>query len=279
MSPFENKTSKLPFGVSELVTRFQDQLSAILGRNLVGTYLFGSVAFPDYDTHSGDIDFYAVVRKRLTKTEMDQLDSMHRSISEEFEYGSRLEGFYILIAQARKSQGPKGLIYASHRRIHRGGVDDAWSLHREHFHSSAYIRLHGPSPSTIFRTADWPSIREDLFRQLVYARRIIQSDPWWAVLNLCRLVYTFEKGKIVVSKLGAAKWALTKLPRKWHQVIRAAVNAYKGPTRGRDRIILRRDASKFLGFASVRILAFDSTWNLRKPHITHLRKKTKVGGR
>lgn len=244
----------------------------------MGTYLFGSVAFPDYSPHSGDIDFYAVVRKQLTKTEMERLDSMHRSIGADFEYGSRLEGFYIPIAKARRSQGPKGLVYASHRRIHLGGVDDAWALHREHFHSSAYIRLHGPSPKTIFPTADWPSIRKNLFRQLVYARRIIESDPWWAVLNLCRLVYSFEKGRVVVSKLGAARWALTKLPSKWGQVIRAAINTYKGTSRGQDRIFLRRDARKFLGFASVRILAFDTTWTLRKPHIARFRKQTRIGG-
>ncbi len=258
---------------------FRDELFTVLGKNLVGAYLHGSIAFPEYEPRAGDIDFHVVVRKSLTGEDVKGLDHLHRTLAAKFEFGKRLDGFYIPLAKARRSRIPRGLIYGAHGRIHHGASDDAWALHCEHLQASAYIRLQGPRANRIFPTADWNSIRSALYRQLVYARKIIESDSWWSVLNLCRLVYSFENGKIVVSKLGAARWALKGLPSKWRPVIRSAIKTYRGAETSDDRAILRRDARKFLGFASIRIIAFDSTWGSRQPHIAHLRKRERRAGR
>jgi len=273
VGPFANRISKLLPKVRELVEEFRDELFTVLGTKLVGAFLHGSIAFPGYEPHHGDIDFHVVIRRPLTGEEIRRLDHLHRTLAARFEFGKRLDGFYIPLAKARKSETPRGLVYGAHGRIHHGGSDDAWALHLEHLHASAYIRLQDPSPNRIFPTADWNSIRSALYRQLQYARKIIESDSWWAVLNLCRLVYSFENGRVVVSKLGAARWALKRLPSKWRPVIRSAINTYHGTETSDDRAVLRGDARKFLGFASVRIIAFDSTWDSRRPHIAHLRKR------
>jgi aminoglycoside adenylyltransferase-like protein len=243
-----------------------------LASNLAGAYLHGSIAFPGFEPGAGDIDFYVVVRRSLNGSEIKSLDHLHRSLATEFRFGSKLDGFYIPYAMARKQNNPRALVYGAHGRIHLGGSDDAWTLHREHFARSAYIRLYGPKPSRIFPRAEWPEIRTALYRQLVYARKINDSDPWWSVLNLCRLVYTFKTGRVAQSKMGAASWALRNLPRRWKPLVRSAVKAYKGGADRKDRIILRRDAREFLGFASVRIIAFDIAPNSRRQRIAYLRK-------
>jgi hypothetical protein len=189
-----------------------------------------------------------------------------------FEFGSKLDGFYIPSESARKRENPKNLVYGAHGRIHRGGSDDAWAIHREHFAGSAYIRLYGPMASRIFSRANWPEIRGALYRQLVYARKIIDSDPWWSVLNLCRLVYDFKRGGIVVSKLGAARWALKSLPSRWKPVIKSAIKTYTGIADRKDRTILRRDARRFLGFTSIRVIAFDIALDSRRQKTAYLRK-------
>lgn len=243
-----------------------------LGSNLVGAYLHGSIAFPEFEPRAGDIDFYVVVRRPLNRSETKSLDRLHRSLAAKFEFGKKLDGFYIPYAEARRQKNPKNLAYGAHGRIHRGGSDDAWALLREHFRRSAYIRLYGPRASRIFPRAHWPEIRNALYRQLVYARKIIDSDPWWSVLNLCRLVYSFERRGIAVSKLGAGRWALKRLPSRWKPVIKSAVNTYKGTADSRDRRMLRRDARRFLGFASVRVIAFDIASNSRRQETAYLRK-------
>jgi Domain of unknown function (DUF4111) len=246
-------------------------LTTSLGSNLSGAYLHGSIAFPEFEPRSGDIDFYVVVRRSLNEREIKHLDLLHRALATKFEFGSKLDGFYIPYASARRRESPKGLVYEAHGKMHRGSTDDAWVIHREHFARSAYIRLYGPSASRIFSRAEWPQIRSALYRQLVNARKIIDSDPWWSVLNLCRLVYSFKSENVAVSKLGAARWALKKLPSRWKPVIRSAVKRYKETANRRDRTILRKDARKFLGFASVRVIAFDIASNSRRQETAYLR--------
>ena len=196
-----------------------------------------------------------------------------------FEFGSKLDGFYIPYASARRRESPKNLVYGAHGRIQRGGSDDAWAIHREHLARSAYIRLYGPRASRIFSRPDWEEIRSALYRQLVYARKIIDSDPWWSVLNLCRLVYDFKRGGIVASKLGAARWALNRLPSRWKPVIKSAIKTYKGIADRKDRTILKRDARKFLGFASIRVIAFDIALDTRRQKTAYLRKSRTGTGR
>jgi Domain of unknown function (DUF4111) len=250
-----------------------------LSSNLVGAYLHGSIAFPEYNPEVGDIDFYVVVHRSLNRREIRSLDHLHRSLAAKFEFGKKLDGFYIPYAAARRRENPQNLVYGANGRIHRGGSDDAWALHREHFRRSAYIRLRGPRASRIFSRANWPEIRSALYRQLVGARKIIHSDPWWSVLNLCRLVYNFEEGGVAVSKLGAARWALKRLPSRWKPVITSAIKTYKGTAERKDRIILGRDAKKFLGFASIRMIAFDIASNSRRQNTSYLRKSRMRKGR
>ena len=196
-----------------------------------------------------------------------------------FEFGSKLDGFYIPYASVRRRASPENLVYGAHGRIHRGGSDDAWAIHREHFARSAYIRLYGPNASRIFSRANWPEIRSELYRQLGYARKIIDSDPWWSILNLCRLIYDFKRGNIVVSKMGAARWALKRLPSRWKPVIKSAIKTYKGIGVRKDRKILKRDARRFLGFASIRVMAFDIALDSRREKTAYLRKSRTGTGR
>src|SRR5207253_3446158 len=117
------------------------------------------------------------------------------------------------------------------------------------------------------------------YRQLPDASNIIDGDPGWSVLNLGRLLYDFKNGRSVVSKLGAARWALKRLPSRWKPVIKSATKTYKGIGVKKDRVILKRDARKFLGFASIRIIAFDIALNSRRRKTAYLRKSRTGTGR
>jgi hypothetical protein len=72
---------------------------------------------------------------------------------------------------------------------------------------------------------------------------------------------------------------LKRLPSRWKPVIKSAVNTYNGTADSRDRRILKRDARRFLGFASVRVIAFDIASNSRRQETAHLRKSQKGTGR
>lgn len=245
---------------------------SILDNNLVGAYLHGSVAFPGFQPESGDIDFYVVVNRPLSKADVDGLDHLHSSLAREHDLGGKLDGFYIPLAKARKDRSPKGLVYGANGRVRLGGYDDAWAIHREHFQHSSYISLHGPRARKIFPAPSWPELRNELYHQLHSVRKNISNHPACSVLSLSRLIYNFEKGNITVSKIQAAQRAVKNLPPKWWPLLRSATRDYRGRADNKDRALLKREARAFLGFASLQMIAFDPTENPRSPAVKYLTK-------
>lgn len=265
-----HQTHPPPESVRRLAEEFRDGLFQILKGKLIGAYLLGSVAFPGYNPVSGDIDFFVIIRERLDEQEFASLEILHSFLSVKFEFGEKLDGYYLPLAKAQGEGTPKNLVYSAHGRMGSGRSDSAWALHREHFYGSAFVRLQGRDPKTIFRAPDVSAIRSALYREFHYAKSIIDTDSWWAILSLCRLMYTFEKGKVVVSKVGAARWAMRTLP-KWRMLIRSAIRTYQRTEKRMDQVLQRRRAREFLGFATVRIIAFDTTWESRPLDIAYVR--------
>lgn len=243
----------LPPQVRKLLIEFRNELPNILEHNLVGIYLFGSIAFPGYEPQSGDIDFYVVVKQALKEREKNELDDLHRGLARKFRFGNLLDGFYISLAKARRRTSPTGLLYAANGRLHVGGSDTDWSLHREHFHRGASIVLHGKEPRRVFPRASWRQIERALDGNLAYAKRLLPRYPFWAVMQLCRLICSFETGVVDISKVEAAGWGLEELPSVWRPLIRSAVRVYLGEKKERDRKMLKEKAPAFFTFASQRI--------------------------
>jgi Domain of unknown function (DUF4111) len=84
------------------------------------------------------------------------------------------------------------------------------------------------------------------------------TNPSSAVLNLCSLLYRFKMGRAVTSKSRATNWALRAFRPKWAPLIRSAIRTSTKTGTKKDIVLLRSNARKFLGFAMVRAVAFDS---------------------
>lgn len=109
---------------------------------------------------------------------------------------------------------------------------------------------------------DFRGIRRTLFRDLAEIRGNVDTDPRAAVLNLCRIVYSFKRGRIIESSLTAAAWASKTFP-EWSPLIQTASPQTDGrPLRSGS--VPRSEARKFLGFAMVRAVSFDAAWDIRR---------------
>ena len=101
-----------------------------------------------------------------------------------------------------------------------------------------------------------------MFRDLAQIRANVDTDPRATVLNLCRIVYSFKRGRIMESSLTAATWASKTFP-EWSQLIQTASSQINGMHLIRGRVP-RSEARKFLGFAMVRAVSFDAAWDIRR---------------
>jgi hypothetical protein len=239
--------------IRPLIASFRIELIKTLEKNLIGIYLLGSAAFPGFERRSGDIDFYVLIRRPLTPTQMKALGAMHSTLAHRFRFGKALDGFYITLSKASKKATPTRLVFAAAGRLHVGGRDDAWALHRQHLRQGACIVLHGPGPKTIAPSPSWGEMEKALNMEICFTWKVIHKYPFWAVLNLCRLIYSFKNRHVVVSKIQAAQWAVRELPNQWRALIQSALRTYLKKQRHGDQEMLKTNSDAFFRFASDRI--------------------------
>ena len=224
---------------------FVDGLKEILGEKLHGVYIFGAAAFPG--TYPlGDIDFHVILRSDLTQDERSRLERLHKYLDENFPPpGETFDGYYILLEDARKKSYPQS-------RIWENAVDDSWALHRAHILAGRQITLYGPDPQQIYPPATRPEIESALYGELDYVEKHLEDYPANCVLNLCRLIYSFETGDVVISKEQASEWALKNL-RGWEKYIELAEKAYTRRATPEDKRSLSAEIRNFLEYAKGRI--------------------------
>jgi hypothetical protein len=230
-----------------------DGLRRILGDKLYGAYLYGAAAFHEA-APVGDIDFHVILKSELTESERSELEGLHEALARRFPPlvsrppGARcgeLDGYYILLRDARRKSPPRSQMWGR-------ATDDSWALHRAHIRAGRHIVLCGPQPTSIYPPAAWPEIAAALFGELAYVEKVLHEHPDYCILNLCRLIYSFEKRDVVVSKAAASDWALEALP-EWKRCIELAKKSYAGQATSEDREFMLSEVGRFLEFARLRI--------------------------
>ena len=124
------------------------------------------------------------------------------------------------------------------------------------------VILFGPRPESFVPPITPELLFQALEREVGYLREELCDKPqseWrnvpfyraYAVLTLCRILYSFRKGRIV-SKPRAAKWAIRHLPEEWHELILRALNG--GDAKRPARLPLNR-IRRFIAFAAAQLHA------------------------
>jgi len=231
--------------VSTIGRAFVDGLRRILGEKLHGAYIYGAAAFPDA-VPTGDIDFHVILKSELTESERSELEGLHKSLAEQFPpLGGEMDGYYILLDDARQETPPRSQMWDR-------ATDDAWALHREHIRAGRHIVLHGPDPKGIYPPASWPELERALHGELEYVGTHLHEYPDYCILNLCRLIYSFETKDVVVSKAQTADWARDALP-EWGRHVELAKKSYARQATPEDRQFMLAEVGPFLEYAHERI--------------------------
>jgi predicted nucleotidyltransferase len=213
---------------------------SILADHLVGMYLDGSLACGDFDLAS-DIDFLVVTDLAVTPDLFSSLQAMHDRVAEtDPRWGVELEGSYIPRAAIRRYDPS----LAMHPNLERGKRyrlkmvhhDEDWIVHY-HVVRERGIPLFGPEPKTLIDPVSPEDLRCAMQKILLgwwggflnhpaqLTQRGYQS---YAVLSMCRILYTLEYGS-VASKSAAARWAQDHLDRRWLPLIERAWDGRRNP--------------------------------------------------
>ena len=236
----------IPEGLQGFCVAFVSGLNAVLGENLNGVYLYGAWAFPE-GTKRGDIDFHVILRRALSDREKLALSDLHTALAREFPLlvGEGLDGYYILLEEARRTTSPR-------HQLLDDVVDESWALHRAHVRAGRCIVLQGPDPREVYPAASWEELANALQGELAYVEKHLIDYPAYCVLNLCRLMYSYETRDVVVSKYASARWACHAYPERG-SYIEAARKVYEVTASTREKELLKSGIACFFDFACERI--------------------------
>ena len=215
-------------------------MQTILADYFLGMYLYGSLALGDFDPHRSDIDFLVVTTDNLPDDLVSALQAMHARITaSDSRWATELEGSYIP-QHALRRYDPTN---ARHPHIDRGeeGIkveqhDSDWIIQRYTLREHGVV-LSGPAPHTLIGPVHPNDLRQAVMSTL---------SEWWApmcdkpvqlqyvgyqtyaVLTMCRVLYTLQHGTIV-SKPFAARWAQQAVGEPYASLIERAVT-WRDPT-------------------------------------------------
>ena len=237
---------ELPLSVGNLCEAFVGGLKEILSTNLHGVYMYGAAVFPDAGPIQ-DVDCHVILKEQVDDGVRDQIFQLSKDLKVRFpDLGDELDTYFILYEDARRTSPPTHQLRAEVR-------DESWALHCAHIRGGRYFTLYGPEPDEIFPAASW----QEISRALDHEMRFIEENlkyPDYCVMNLCRIMYSFQERDVVVSKRFGGNWAIDRFPQ-WASLVQAAIRSYNKTGGTDDLVLLETEVGRFLAFASERIQA------------------------
>lgn len=208
-------------------------LKEILGNDLVGIYIFGSLAAGGFDRES-DVDLLVATRQDLSDDQFERLKSLHRRIALVDSWCAvQIEVTYIPLAALRRYD-PAANVHVTLERgegqaLCRMKHDRDGVVHR-HILRQEGISLLGPPPQELVDPVSLEDLRTAMqffldgwLAHLHKTPEEVRSRGYQAylVLTVCRVLYTLATGA-VVSKPAAAEWAKQALDPRWAPLIECA---------------------------------------------------------
>jgi hypothetical protein len=217
--------ARLPAQVSALLQEIKAQFPIILGRNLVGIYLYGSLTQASFNPKRSDIDCIVVTKRDLSDAQFRKLDAWLSRLAESNPWATRLQVSFLIKTKVL-TMNSKACLY-QFGVLKRGGSDGNPIIWMNVLKSG--VALYGERPESFVPVITPEILFDALRREVGYLReeiiektesewRDVASYRAYAILTLCRILYSSRKGTIV-SKARAAKWSLKHLPEEWREII------------------------------------------------------------
>ena len=235
----------LPPDVDLVLRRLTSRLEMLLGVDLLGLYLFGSVVGHAFVHGVSDVDLVAVLASDLIEPQLAALDELHAQLVEETpEWRERIEIVYLSrVALADFRGEPHAAARTSPGEpFHAIEVDRTWVLDWYPVRERG-VAIIGPPPETFVPPIALEEYVEAAREHILAWPMTIGSMPSrgsqaYAVLTACRALRTVQTGKLT-SKREAAAWVSERHPAlrpaiedalEWHDRSRLEGDVDGGPT-------------------------------------------------
>jgi len=225
----------------------------ILGENLVGVYLTGSLSYGDFNPENNDIDLLTILKTPASQEKLEALKQMHLRVERENEkWAKRIECSYVPLDMLESIHPPKtprpyigeGIFYAE------APYGNEWIINQYLLYKHG-IALMGPDFKTLVKPISIEDVRKVCIRDLFEEWEPKITDPTYlqnshyqsyVVLNLCRILHTVICHSTATKK-AAASWVKSEFGPQWNNLIQTAENWRYG-----DEMDLKEEAIEFIQF-------------------------------
>lgn len=248
---------RIPAEAASLLDDIVTNIPEILGRNLVGIYLYGSITNSSFNPNRSDIDCIVVIKRRIGEAQFRRLGAWLDGLTRSNRWASRLQISFLVKARILVSSDPSNTTSDSclyqFGILQRCGSDGNPIIWLDHLRRGKV--LFGPPAQSFLREISEEMLTAALKRELEYLREELENpaSKWrdvpmyraYATLTICRILYTQAKGT-VVSKRKATRWFMETFPDCSTEILEQALSYNET---GRDVQISLRSLRRFLEFA------------------------------
>lgn len=249
--------SEKKFPYQELLDDLVSMTREVLGEQLTGVYLHGSMAMGCFHAEKSDIDLIIVVDGDITDAQKRVF--MERVV--ELNGRAPAKGLEWSIV---KREFCKPFVYPTPYELHFSPMHLNWfrekpedyvkNMKGEDRDLAAHftvlnrygIVLYGEAIEDVFGEVPAGDYADSIFLDVENAEKDILMDPVYMTLNLCR-VLAFLKSGMCLSKEEGGNWGLANVSKEYQELIRLALDCYQSNrVMQPDRTVAERFAEDML---------------------------------
>lgn len=250
----------IPQDAEVVLDEIVKHVRGLLGAQLVGVYLHGSLAMGSFNPVSSDIDLLIVSRDSIPSEQKRGIQKLLLELSLQAP-GKGFEASIVTLSNLEELSYPTPYEFhfgSDHISKYKTGYIDEGAAGPDPDLAGHFVMvrerglcLYGESIANVFPKVptqyylqsigqDSESSYQDISRS---AREGLGPVPVYAVLNFCR-VLAFIEQELVASKKEGGDWGIKNLPKEFHSIISEALNEYRqsGTSKSVDLHSLQRFA-------------------------------------
>lgn len=220
-----------------ILDHIKTSYTEILGENLVGIYVHGSIAMNCFHWATSDIDYIVVIKQKLSEEQKLQL--MQATIKlNELAPAKGIEMSVVLESHCREFVHPTPFeLHFSNMHLkwfgedpqgycrNMNGVDPDLAAHFTIINHYGIV-LCGQKIKEVFSKVPEEAYLDSIKADVEEAVTAILENPVYIILNLCRVAAYVQSG-IVLSKEQGGSWGFENLPTDYRPFIHSALQAYR----------------------------------------------------